>query len=462
MTDTIENHPFDEIHVGDGAHLCRTLQAKDIQLFAAMSGDVNPAHVDPEYAQSTPFHGIIAHGMWGAALISTVIGTEFPGPGTIYMGQSLRFVRPVHIGDTVDVRVTVSEMDASNRHVTLACRCTNQKGEDVITGSALVLAPSTKVSRPRVQTMQVELSDKAARYHQLLGLTKGMPPISMALVHPVSIAALLGARAARDEGLILPMLIGPPDAFQALAEQAKVDLLPLRIVPAADELKARVLAEQMAQAGDVQALMLSSLHEQAWLSTLIKPDGDAPTNSDGLSHVSVVDLPHYPRPLLIGDAVWHTHPDLATQRRIVRHAVAVAHAIGISLPKVAILAAEDDIALDAPNAQQAAALCKMAERGQITGAVLDGPLALDSAPSPQAACNKGIQSAVAGMADILIPPDLGTAQLMAQQMRCLSDAQFAAVLMGAVVPIVISEPDAPPVSTLASCALAMLLARAHA
>jgi len=154
---TIENLTFDEIEVGRSASLSRTLSFRDIELFAVMSGDVNPAHVDPAFAKDDMFHKLIAHGMWGGALISTVLGTELPGPGTIYLGQTLRFHRPVAIGDTVTVSVTASAKDAARRRIQFACRAVNQKGETVIDGTADVLAPSEKIKRPRVVLPEVEL-----------------------------------------------------------------------------------------------------------------------------------------------------------------------------------------------------------------------------------------------------------------------------------------------------------------
>lgn len=141
----IQNRTFDEIDVGESATLCRTLSWKDIELFAAMSGDVNPAHMDADFARSDMFHKIIAHGMWGGALISTVLGTELPGPGTIYMSQTLRFRRPIGLGDTVTVRVTESGKDAAKRRVTFDCEVTNQNGETVIEGTAEVMAPTRKI-----------------------------------------------------------------------------------------------------------------------------------------------------------------------------------------------------------------------------------------------------------------------------------------------------------------------------
>ncbi len=460
--DMIQNHTFDEIHIGDAAQLSRTLQAEDIQLFASMSGDVNPAHVDPEYARNTLFHGIIAHGMWGAALISTVIGTEFPGPGTIYMGQSLRFVRPVHIGDTITVRVSVSEIDAKNHHVTLDCHCRNQAGEDVITGSALVLAPTDKVCRPRVATMRVRLTDTTLRYHQLMAKTKDLPPITVALVFPCNEASIHSAIEARDMGLITPVLIGPVDQIHAVARAAQIDLLALHILPAVDGPDAARLAVAMAHEGRVQAIMQGSLPSGELLTALGKSADGLGGGGPCLSHVHVLDVPSYPRPLLVSDAAVHFDPDLATKGHIVRNAIALAHALGIATPKVAILAAVEVVDPAMKSTVDAAALCRMAERGQITGGILDGPLAFDTAISAQAAQDKGIHSPVAGQADILIAPNLEAGNMIAKQLRYLADAQSAGLLVGAVVPVILTSVGDSEMSSLASCALAGLMAKTAA
>lgn len=156
----IQNRPFDELKVGDSASLCRTLRERDITLFAVMSGDVNPAHVDSEYAKSYMFHKVIAHGMWSGMLISTVMGTSLPGPGTIYLGQSLRFLRPVGVGDTLTVNVEVKELHRENHRVSLDCRVINQQGELVVTGIAEVIAPMEKISRPRVELPEVDFLER--------------------------------------------------------------------------------------------------------------------------------------------------------------------------------------------------------------------------------------------------------------------------------------------------------------
>lgn len=155
----VENVTYDEISIGQSAHLERTLNADDIRAFAAVSGDTNPAHLDPEYAADTLFHGVIAHGMWGAALISALLGTKFPGPGTIYLEQNLHFTKPVHIGDTLTVVATVLSKDDAHRRVVLDCQVLNQKGVVVVHGNAVVMAPATKVRRPAIAAPTIHLVD---------------------------------------------------------------------------------------------------------------------------------------------------------------------------------------------------------------------------------------------------------------------------------------------------------------
>jgi acyl dehydratase len=158
---TIENRPYGELKIGDSASLTRTLTEQDIKLFAITSGDVNPAHIDEEFAANSKFKKVIAHGMWSGTLISTVLGTQLPGPGTIYMNQSLRFVRPVYVGDTVTVTVQVAEMQDEKHRLKLDCTVTNQNQEKVVTGVAEVIAPTEKISRQRVALPEIRLIDNA-------------------------------------------------------------------------------------------------------------------------------------------------------------------------------------------------------------------------------------------------------------------------------------------------------------
>ena len=219
----IENRTFDEIQVGDEAHLEKRLTLDDIKLFAIMSGDVNPSHVDDDFARSSSFQEIIAHGMWGGALISTVLGTQLPGPGTLYLGQTLTFRKPVSLGDVLKVSVRVAAKDDARSQVTLDCRCENQKGDVVIEGEARVLAPKEKIRRPRTVMPSVRMAERG-RLHEILSAADHPPAICVAVVHPVDDVSLTGAVAAAEHGLITPLLIGPKAKIQAAAEDAELDI----------------------------------------------------------------------------------------------------------------------------------------------------------------------------------------------------------------------------------------------
>ena len=450
--DMIENQTFDEIQLGETASLVRTLTKDDIDLFAIMSGDVNPAHVDEEYARSDMFHKIIAHGMWGASLISTLLGTKLPGPGTIYLDQSLSFRHPVSIGDTITVTVTVMAKEAEHHCVIFDCACTNQRGEVVIGGTAKVMAPTEKVKRPRAILPEVHLHEHGTWYRHLIDLTSELAPIRTAVVHPVDSNALLGAIEAAQANLIVPILVGPRDKIQAVALAHEVDLSPYMLVPTEHSHAAAEKAVAMARAGEVEALMKGSLHTDE-----LAP-GIGLSTARRMSHVFVLDVPAYPRPLFITDAALNIYPDLEAKRDIVQNAIDLAHVLGMETPRVAILSAVETVNPKIQSTLEAAALCKMAERGQITGGVVDGPLAFDNAVSPEAVRTKGIVSPVAGQADILVVPDLEAGNMLAKQLEYLADAETAGIVLGARVPIVLTSRSDSPLARKASCALALLLA----
>jgi phosphate acetyltransferase len=455
--DFIENKTFDEMRVGDGASLQRTLTERDIQLFAVMSGDVNPAHVDAEYAKNSLFHEVIAHGMWGGSLISTVLGTLYPGPGTVYIDQSLHFSRPVTLGDTLTVSVTVKEKFERTKHVIFDCQCINQDGRTVIRGQAEVLAPSEKVKRHRAQLPEVRLHDTAQRYRHLIARSKGMAAIDMAVVYPCHVESLGGALSAAEAGLIRPVLIGPKNRIEAAARELGADISAYPIVDVDNAHNSALKAVELARAGKVHALMKGSLHTDALMGAVVASESGLRTDRR-VSHVYYMDVPAYPKPLLITDAAINIDPDLQAKRDIVQNAIEVAHALGIAMPKVALLAAVETVDPKMRATIDAASLCKMAERGQITGGILDGPLALDNAVSFSAAKTKGIVSAVAGQADILVVPDLESGNILAKQLEYLADAAGAGIVVGARVPIVLtSRADSAPVR-VASCAMALLVA----
>ena len=323
--ETIENRTFDEIQVGDSAHLERRLTAQDIKLFAVMSGDVNPAHVDEDYAKSSRFHEVIAHGMWGGALISTVLGTQLPGPGTIYLGQTLRFCHPVGLGDLLTVTVTVKAKDAEKKRLTFDCLCTNQAGKTVISGEADVLAPTEKVCRPRMALPEVHLRERA-HLHRLLAAAKQRDPIRTAVVHPVDRQVLLGVVAAAEAGLIVPTLVGPEHKIRAAARQQELDIGSYPLVATEHSHAAAATAVALARAGEADALMKGSLHTDELMRAVLTKDSGLRTERR-VSHVFAFDVPTYPRPLFITDAAINIYPTLADKRDIVQNAIDLAHAL---------------------------------------------------------------------------------------------------------------------------------------
>jgi len=457
--DIIENITYDELQVGQCARLSRTLGKDDIAAFAAVSGDVNPAHVDPEYAGHTLFHGVIAHGMWGAALISRLLGTCLPGPGTIYLAQTLQFLKPVRIGDELRITATVTAMEPVKKHVLLDCEIRNQTGAVVLTGVTTVIAPSEKVRRPRVHMPPLSLSHVHANYASLMEAAAPLSAVRCAVVHPCDEASLRGALDAAKHGLIVPLLVGPLARLRALADSTGLSLDGVELVDVPHSHAAAARAAAMAAAGEVEMLMKGSLHTDELMSAVLETP--ALRTARRLSHVFRVEVPLYDKVLLISDGALNIQPTLEHKVDIVQNAIELAHALGTAEPKVAILSAVETVTPKIPSTLDAAALCKMAERGQISGALLDGPLAFDNAISPMAARAKGIVSQVAGHADILIAPDLEAGNLLAKQLEYLAGAAVCGVVLGATVPIALTSRADNAAARTASAALALMLAHRY-
>ncbi len=454
----IENRTFDEIRIGECASLRRTLTKPDIELFAVMSGDVNPTHLDEDFARSDIFHKVVAHGMWGGALISAVLGTQLPGSGTVYLRQDLQFRRPVGLGETLTVTVTATAKDDSTHRITFDCQCVNQDGAPVISGTAEVIAPTEKIRYPQVELPTIRFQRDFVHHKQLLDAAKGLEPIVTAVVHPCDVESLLGAVEAARSNLIVPVLVGPEKKIRAVAAEAEIDITPYALVPALHSHDAAERATALVRAGKAEALMKGSLHTDELMSEVLRKDNGLRT-SRRMSHVFIMDVPSYPRLLFITDAAINIAPTLMEKRDIVQNAIELAHALGVALPKVAILSAVETVNADLRSTMDAAALCKMAERGQITGGILDGPLAFDNAVSQAAARTKGITSPVAGSADILIVPDLESGNMLAKQLQYLAESQAAGVVLGARVPIILTSRADNVTTRLTSAAVALLLAR---
>jgi len=455
--EVIRNRTFDEIAVGDHASIERTLTASDIQLFAAMSGDVNPTHVDAQFADATRFHGVVAHGMWGAALISAVLGTRLPGPGTTYASQTLTFHGPIRVGDTLTIAITVTAREEADHRLVLDCRCTDQEGRTVISGQATVIAPTVRIERARGTLPQVKIS--LAQGDDLVRLLQYVRPLGklrMAVVHPCDAVSLSAALDARAAGLIEPVLIGPRARLLAVAEKSELKIDGLAIDDAPHSHAAAARAVELALAGKVDALMKGSLHTDELMAAVVA----SPLRTGRrMSHCFLMQTPAYPRPFIITDAALNITPTLPDKADIVRNAVDLAHAFGLARPRVAILAAVETVNPHMPATLDAAALCKMADRGQIEGCLIDGPLAFDNAISAAAARTKGITSEVAGAADILVVPDLESGNMLAKQLTYLGGAVNAGIVVGARVPVVLTSRADPRESRIASCAVALVSAR---
>ena len=322
----IENLTFDEIAVGDSASLVRTLRHEDIQMYAIMSGDIDPAHVGSANAHSSMMREVIAHGMWGGALISTVLGTRFPGPGTAYIDQSLHFALPVRVGDTLTVTVTCRKKFPRNKHMMLDCVCTNQDGQTVISGCAEVLAPTEKIKRLKANLPEFKLSkNKKARFEHLLQIASGLNPISMAVAHPCDAESLKGVLLARDRGLIVPSLVGPERKIRQLAESNKLDLHGCIVINVAHSHAAAAVAVSMAHQGQVEALMKGSLHTDELMSEVVEKATGLRTERR-ISHVFLMDVPGF----MVGSKVEH--------EGIIRHGAKMLHAMAsATVPKLTVV-----------------------------------------------------------------------------------------------------------------------------
>ena len=309
---------------------------------------------------------------------------------------------------------------------------------------------------PIDQVDQSNAAESSASFDLMLKATEPLEPIATAVVHPCDDASLEGAIAARDNGLITPILVGPKDKINAAANEAGLDISGCEIIDAAHSHEAAKLAVSLVHEGRAQALMKGALHTDEIMGEVVHKTRGLRTERR-MSHVFVLDVPTYPKPLLISDAAINIFPDLETKADIIQNAIELGHALGVDLPKVAILSAVETIYPKIPSTVEAAALCKMAERGQITGGLLDGPLAFDNAVSKAAAETKGIVSEVAGDPDILIAPDLEAGNMIAKQLMYLAGADSAGLVLGARVPVMLTSRADGTLSRVVSAALAQLM-----
>jgi phosphate acetyltransferase len=289
---------------------------------------------------------------------------------------------------------------------------------------------------------------------------ESLPPTTCAVVHPCDRTSLLGPLEAAKRGLITPVLVGPESKILAVANAEGVDISAYQLVSVAHSQAAATKAVEMARAGEVEALMKGSLHTDELMGAVV-PSATGLRTARRISHVMVMDVPSYPRMLIITDVAINIYPKLKEKVDIVQNAIDLAHVLGVKEPKVAILSAVETVNPEIESTLEAAALCKMADRGQITGGILDGPLAFDNAISEEAAHTKKIRSAVAGQADILVVPDLEAGNMLAKQLAYLAGAEGAGIVMGTRVPIVLTSRADSVRTRLASTVVMALVAHAR-
>lgn len=446
-----ENKLYDELKVGDTASIKRVCTANDLYIFAHASGNVNPMHLPADEGEDR--HEAIAPSMWVGALVSSVLGNILPGAGTLYKAQSFRFLNRVHVGDELTVAVTVREK-AADDCVVLDTVITGRGGDRVAEGIAEVLAPARKVRFDDDRVPEI-LVERHRHFDRLLKACDGLEPIATAVAAPEDRDSLGGALLAARRGIIRPVLVGAAEKIAAVGKEIAADLRGIEIIDAEDHDRAAATAVELARAGRVGALMKGYLHTDELLHHVVKRDGGLRT-SRRLSHAFVMDVPGLDHLLIVSDAAINIAPDLEAKVDITQSAIDVALALGVAKPKVGILSAVETVNPKIPSTIDAAVLSKMAERGQIKGGIVDGPLAMDNAVDAAAAKTKGITSLVAGHADILIVPNLEAGNMLAKELSFVAHAEAAGLALGATVPIILTSRADGEKARLTSCAVAAL------
>ncbi len=444
-----ENKLYDELKVGDAASVKRVCTANDLYIFAHASGNLNPLHLPAEDGSAEA----IAPSMWVGALISSVLGNILPGAGTLYRSQSLKFLDRVHVGDELTVAVTVRDK-AADGVVVLDTTVTGRGGDRIAEGVAEVLAPTRKVRFDDDRLPEI-LVERHRHFDRLLQACAGLEPIVTAVAVPEDRASLGGALLAARRGLIRPILVGAAATIRAVAKEMAADLKDMELIDVPDPDAAAAMTVELARTGKAAAVMKGHLHTDELLHHVVKRDGGLRTNRR-LSHVFVMDVPGLDHVLIVSDAAINIAPDLMAKVDITQNAINVALALGVERPKVGILSAVETVNPQIPSTIDAAVLAKMADRGQIKGGIVDGPLAMDNAIDVEAAKTKGITSLVAGHADILIVPNLEAGNMLAKELAFVAHAEAAGLVLGATVPIILTSRADGEKARLASCAIAAL------
>jgi phosphotransacetylase/acyl dehydratase len=453
----IESKTFEEIEIGEIARTEHVLTMDDAMAFASISGfnSVLKSEEIIERAGGIPPTG---PNMWCASLVSGLFSMHIPGPGVTLTHISLSFHNRIRVGDRILVKVEVKAKDPATRLVSFDCEAHNGNGLSIFNGAAEVIPPLIKQRWSTLPVPQLIVADPYRHYHGMMARATSKPAVRTAIVWPCDEVSLLGAMEAAVTKLIVPVLVGSEEKIRSVAEGLKLDLASVRIVDVSHTRAAAVKAVELARNGEVEMLMKGSLHTDELMSAVVSRDGGMRTGRR-ISHVFALDVPAYHKTLFVTDAAINIQPDLETKIDILQNAIDMMRTLEIAEPKVAILSAVESVNPAIPSTLDAAALCKMADRGQINGAIVDGPLAFDNAISSDAARIKKIKSPVAGDVDLMMVPNLEAGNILFKELQYLAGALAAGVVVGAKVPIVLTSRADGELARNASCALGALLAK---
>lgn len=447
------NRTFDELQPGDTAELRRLITQDDLYGFASVSGNFNPMHLPNEDGDGDGHPDGIAPGMFVASLLSAVLGSRLPGPGTLYRRQALEFHQQVREGDELITRVTVLSK-AANGEVTLATEI-RRAGDAalVLSGEAVVIAPIFKFDRDDIEVPGL-IVQRHRHFDAFLETARPLPALVTAVVCPEETNSLDGALLAMKESIITPILVGHAAVIRAAAAQLGAELSGIEIVEAATPAEAAAMACTLVHEGRAQAVMKGHLHTDDLLKPMVDRDRGLRIGRR-FTHVFVMDVPGQPHPVMVTDAAINIAPDLPTKVDICQNAIDLALSLGME-PKVGVLSAVETVNPAIQSSIDAALLSKMADRGQIKGGLVEGPLAMDNAVDLAAARSKGLKGGVAGQANILVVPGIDAGNMLAKQLAYISHAEGAGLVLGAKVPVILNSRSDSSMSRLASCAVAAI------
>lgn len=442
---------FDDLAPGDEMSLRRVVTPDDLYVFAHASGNFNPLNL-PSSGEGEAAAPHAAPSMWLGSLFSSILGNLLPGPGTVYEAQDLHFLGRAYAGDELTVTVRVTE---KRPPATILLQTRIFRGAEMLVDGTAAVRPPAERQRIAAAVLPELTIVRHRHVARLLAACKPLPPMPTAVVCPEDECSLLGPLEALQAGLIRPLLVGDEARIRAVAAAHGASLGDVEIfdIPRHDLAAAR--AVELVHEGKAAAVMKGNLHTDALLKHVVKSQGGL-RGTRRISHVFIMDVPHLQDLLFVTDAAINIAPTLEDKMDIMQNAIDLAIALGVAVPKVGVLAAVEVVNPKMPATLDAAVLSKMAERGQIHGGIVDGPLAMDNAISAEAAKTKGLVSAVAGRADILLVPNLEAGNILAKELTYAAQAEGAGIVLGAQVPVLLTSRADNATARMFSCIAAVL------